>query len=448
MSTAVCTDSSGNVYAVGCFYGSVDFDPGIGEHILTTVGDADAFLCKYDPDGNFLWAVSWGSSDFDNALAVAAFGDSVYVTGMYFGTIDLDPDPDAADIWPCMDIADAYVSKFNSSGAYQWGKAFGGTGVDTGLGIVVGHSEAFVEVAGRFGDTVDFDSSGGVDNHASNGLCDCFLTRLTPSGEYVWTQTWGGTADDLATAVAVDANDNTYVTSSYRSTVDFDPSISVDSRTSAGDSDVFLTRRDSSGVYVWTLAWGGSGSEVGTSLAGGKAFNEVWVTGGFTGTVDFDPTVGVDNRTSNGANDVFLCGFNSAGTRYFTDTWGGPGADYGYGITYRSDDILFVTGEFRDEVDFDPGAGILTRTSNGEVDAFFAALTWNGYLQWAETWGGPGYDRGLSVACLDVSPKAIFVGGLFMGTVDFNPGPGVDLHSAAGTHEDAFVSRFPEDGQW
>jgi hypothetical protein len=65
-----------------------------------------------------------------------------------------------------------------------------------------------------------------------------------------------------------------------------------------------------------------------------------------------------------------------------------------------------------------------------------------------QTWGGSGYDRSHGIACLDAPPKPIFVGGLFVDTVDFNPGPGVDEHTAPGTNEDAFISRFPTDGQW
>jgi hypothetical protein len=447
--TAVCTDSSGNVYAAGSFAGTVDFDPGLEEFWLTAEGAESSFLCKYDPSGNFLWAVCWGSSEINNeAQGVAAYGDNVYVTGYFRGTIDLDPSPDSSSIWTSQGNTDIFASKFSSSGDFQWGVAFGGIGWEVGRGIAVGNAEEFIEVAGRYESTADFDPSGSVDSHTSNGSFDCFLTRLTPSGAYVWTQTWGGTAQDQANAVAIDKINNTYVTGSFQSAVNFDPSSATDEKTSVGGSDVFLTRRDSSGAYSWTLTWGGSGADVGNALAGGKLYGEAWVTGSFSGIADFDPTAGVDNRTSNEYSDIFLCGFNQSGTRYFTATWGGTSYDDGLAVTYRTDDTVYVTGDFRDTVDFDPGPGTQTFTANGVTDAFLSAYTWNGEYQWAQAWGGTGNDIGLGISCLDVLPKPIVVGGLFMNTVDFNPGPGVDEHTASGNHEDAFISRFPSDGQW
>jgi len=446
--TAACTDSSGNVYAAGSFDGSVDFDPGIDEHILTAVGSVDSYLCKYDPNGDFLWALSWGSTSFDNALGLAAYGDSVYVTGFFSGTIDLDPNPDVSDIKPFEGYSDVFVSKFNSSGDYLWGRVWGGSWFDRGLGITVENSESFIEIAGLFQNTVDFDPSGSADEHTSNGLSDCFLTRLTPSGDYSWGQTWGGTGDDMATAVTVDVSDNTYVTGSFNSTVDFNPFVPVDNGTSNGASDVFLTKRTSSGNYDFTLAWGGVATDQGAAVAGGKTYAEVWITGSFMDTVDFDPSVGDDYRTSNGYSDIFLSGFSSTGSRYFTNTWGGTGIDTGNGVAYRTDDTVFVTGKFQYDVDFDTGAGSQTATSKGETDIFLSAFVWNGPFLWAETWGGSYDDSGYSVACLDAAPKPIFVGGEFEGNVDFNPGPGVDKHESPETYSDAFISRFPEDGQW
>jgi hypothetical protein len=167
------------------------------------------------------------------------------------------------------------------------------------------------------------------------------------------------------------------------------------------------------------------------------------------GTVDFDPGAGVDYRTSNGLSDIFLSGFNSSGSRYLTDTWGGSDWDFSYGIAYRNDDKLFVTGEFKDQVDFDPGAGSQMRTTNGGYDVFLSAFAaYPSVLQWVQTWGGSTNDIGQGVACLDTEPKPIYVGGLFTGTVDFNPGPGVDEQTAPGDKYDAFISRFPTDGQW
>src|SRR5690606_10071109 len=85
LGSAVTTDTAGNVYIVGSFTGTVDFDPGPNTALLTSQGNDtafDAFVCKLDPDGNYVWAHSMGGAgkDLANDIAVYASG-SLYIAG-------------------------------------------------------------------------------------------------------------------------------------------------------------------------------------------------------------------------------------------------------------------------------------------------------------------------------------------------------------------------------
>jgi hypothetical protein len=96
------------------------------------------------------------------------------------------------------------------------------------------------------------------------------------------------------------------------------------------------------------------------------------VTGEFEGIVDFDP--GDDKKdeyTSNGFEDVFLSKFDSSGDFKWARTWGGIHSDYGRGVAVDdSSGNVYVTGDFKDTVDFDLGSGMDYRTSNGGSDVF------------------------------------------------------------------------------
>jgi hypothetical protein len=287
-------DGSGNAYVTGAFDGMVDFDPGSGADNHTSNGLNDIFLSKFDSSGNFDWARTWGASDDDQGSAVALdeSGDE-YVTGMFNGTVDFNPgsgvDSHTSNSW-----YDAFLSKFDSSGNFMWALTWGGSGDDSGFDIAVDGS-GDVYVTGWFYDIADFDTGSGIDNHTSNGQGDILLSKFDSSGNFKWAQTWGGIGEDWGNGVAVDGSGDVYVTGGKIGIPPFDP----------GVSNMILKKFDSSGIVKWSHELGEAG---GYGVAGDGSGN-AYVTGCFDGTVDFDPSLGVDNHTSNGNVDVFLIKF-------------------------------------------------------------------------------------------------------------------------------------------
>jgi len=436
----VAVDGSGNVYVTGSFKGTVDFDPGPGVDNHTFNGTYDVFLSKFDPSGNFLWAKTWGGSSYDMGSRVAVDGSgNVYVTGRFKGTVDFDPAAAGEDNHTSNGNYDVFLSRFDSSGGFIWAKTWGGDNQDVGTGVAVDGS-GNVYTTGEFCDTVDFDPGSGFDNHVSNGSEDVFLSKFDASGNFLWAKTWGGSNNDGSSGVALDSSGNVYVTGGFRDTVDFNPAaVGEDNHTSNGNHDVFLSRFDSSGNFIWAKTWGGSNYDVGMEVALDGSGN-VYTTGEFEGTVDFDPAAaGEDNHTSNGLYDVFLSKFDSSGNFLWAKTWGGSNYDVGSGVALDGPGNVYVTGSFRDTVDFDPGPGIDYHISNDLNDIFLSEFDSSGNFIWAKTWGGSNYDGGSGVA-LDSSGN-VYVTGSFQDTVDFDPGPGVDNHISNGDG-DVFLSKF------
>jgi hypothetical protein len=301
-------------------------------------------------------------------------------------------------------------------------------------------------VTGYFSGTADFDPGAGEDSRDSSGSADIFLSGIDSDGNYIWANTWGGIDADQGYGVAVYGTGDVYVTGSFSGTADFDPGTIVDSRDSNGSTDVFLSKFDSSGNYLFADTWGGSAADQGNGVAVDTSGN-VFVTGGFswswTGGVDFDPGAGDDTRTSNGSYDIFLSKFDSAGNYFWADTWGGGGSDTGNGVALDSLGNVFVTGGFSwswfGDVDFDPGTGADNRASEGSYDVYLSKFDSAGSYLWANTWGGNGSDQGYGVA-VDV-PGNTYVTGMYAETVDFDPGSVVDSHTSNGG-SDAFLSKF------
>ena len=107
---------------------------------------------------------------------------------------------------------------------------------------------------------------------------------------------------------------------------------------------------------------------------------------------------------------------------------------------------VYVTGNFHDAVDFDPGVGADEHVSTGVDDVFLSKFDLEGKFQWARTWGGISFDDGYGVVGDNFGN--VYVTGGFRYTVDFDPGPGVDEHTAVNGSHDAFLIKFPPDGNW
>jgi hypothetical protein len=324
-----------------------------------------------------------------------------------------------------------------------WARTWGGTDLDEGFSTAI-DGTGNVYVTGHFWGTVDFDPGAGVDNHTSNGGYDVFLSKLDPNGNFVWARTWGGSDEDHGYSIAIDGSGYAYITGSFGYTVDFDPGPGVDNHTSNGVWDAFLSKFDPNGNFIWARTWGGPSLTVGLSVAI-DGYGDTYTTGWFIGTVDFDPGLGMDTHTSNGSYDVFLSKFDPSGDFVWARTWGGPDDDSGNSVVLDGSDDTYVTGFFEGTADFDPGAGVDNHSSDGDLDAFLSKLDPDGNLVWALTWGGPGYEYGASVAT-DSSGNA-YTTGVFTGTVDFDPGAGVDNHTSDG-NDAAFLSKIDPNGNF
>ncbi|MHA1776872.1 MAG: SBBP repeat-containing protein [Promethearchaeota archaeon] len=441
----IAVDNLGNSYITGYFKGTVDFDPGPGREVYTANGDGDTFLSKFNSNGEFEWTRTWGGSqdyeyenyDSGEGVAVDTLGN-IYVTGYYWGFVDFDPGP-GEDYHGSQDI-DAFLSKFNSAGEFQWARTWGEEDDDYGCRVAT-DDLGNIYVTGSFSGTYEKPRSS-------------FLSKYNSEGESEWIKIWSGKGYSQyceGLAVTTDKVSNIYVTGYFEGTVDFDPSSGIDEHNSNGLYDVFLSKFDSTGHFHWARTWGGEDDydeNVGLGVATDNS-NSIYVTGYFEGNADFDPGSGTEYHTSNGYRDIFLSKFNPGGDFQWARTWGGTEErDLGWAVAIDNSGYIQVTGSFARTVDFDPGAGVEERTAKGiwaRSDIFLSRFNSTGQFQWVQTWGSELSDTGYGVT-IDNS-RNIYVTGEFGDTIDFDPGSGIDGHSSHGG-EDVFLVKLPPEGWW
>lgn len=197
-------------------------------------------------------------------------------------------------------------------------------------------------------------------------------------------------------------------------------------------------------TFQWAKGYGSTSDDQARGVAVNPTTGDVYISGLFQGTVDFDPGAGTTTATSLGSWDSYLLKLDAIGNFQWVRTWGSSTSDYGQAVTVDASGNPIVTGFFYLTVDFDPGPGITTKTSNGSSDAYVLKFDPSGNFVWVATVGGTNIDKGWSITT-DPGGNIIVVGD-FEYTVDFDPGPAVANVTANGTISDAFILKLDANG--
>jgi hypothetical protein len=195
-------------------------------------------------------------------------------------------------------------------------------------------------------------------------------------------------------------------------------------------------------VLNWAHAIGGPSADRTYAVAVDGSGGVITV-GAFSLTVDLDPGPGTFNVTAVSDMDVFIRKVDASGQFLWGGSFGSVSLDEARGVTTDLADNVIVTGFFRGSVDVDLGPGVTTLSTGAATDAFVVKYAATGALLWARQLGGTTADEGHSVA-VDASGNVVFAG-FYSGTVDLDPGAGVQTSTAAGL-QDVFVVKLDPAG--
>lgn len=451
---SIVTDASGNVYTTGSFSGTCDFDPGPGNAILYSLSEeADIFISKFDANGKFLWVKKMGSyykDDLSFGIALDA-KNNVYVTGIFYGTVDFDPGPGVYNLKiEDLQYSDIFILKLTSDGNFVWARQLQGKSEEMVFSIAV-DDLGNVYTAGRFLDTVDFNPGAGVykigHSKAKNGsdYFDGFVLKLNASGNFVWAQRVGGDHQDKCNSIAADKFGYIYMTGEFTNKVDFDPGSGIfELQTSQGGTqDIFILKLDTSGAFVWAKSMMGVNEQIGFDIKLDN-WGNIYTTGSFQSTTDFDPGAGVYELTpsNSGYSHVFMTKLNANGSFVWAKDLGEMdfsllGDNFSPRLhlwEFAIDKFgnIYRIGGFNVPTDFDPGPGTFNLTSSGGYDIFISKLDSAGKFIWAQKMGSKSDDVGNGIA-LDASGN-ILITGWFKDSVDFDLGTGKYNLKSLGDH--------------
>ena len=429
----VAVDANANAYVTGHTF-STNF-PTQNPLQSTNRGNADAFLTRFNLSGTGLvYSTYLGGAlgDFGRGVVVDN-GSQPIVTGRTASTDFNTRNPlQAANAGG----VDAFVSKLNINGnQLVYSTYLGGTSDDLAFGIAIDTTGAVYVT----GDTLstDFNVRAPLQSGNRGGL-DAFVTKINPVGsDLVYSTYLGGSGEDIASAIALDAAGNAYITG-YTSSNDY-ATVGPIQATSRGGLEVFVTKifADASSIAFNTY-FGGNGSDTGNGIAVDTGGN-CYVTGATTST-NF-PTRNPIQGNNRGGLEVFVAKFNALGTNIIYSTYlGGQFGDVGRGIAVDSAGNAWITGgTFSDNF---PVQSAFQPTNRGLGDAFVARLNAAGTgLTYSSFLGGSNTDEAADVA-VDTAGNAYVVGNT--ASTDFNTRNPLQANNRG--QQDVFVTKVTPEG--
>jgi len=412
------------------------------------------FICSFPlqaQDTYFRWAKQFpGGENADAANQIAVDKDgNVYTAGIFAGTVDFDPGPATSNL-VAYGAEDVFISKLDANGNFVWAKQLGNEKFNHTYTLSL-DKDANIYIAGSFNGTFDFDPGPGVFSLTGLSNDDTYVVKLSRDGDFVWVRQFAGDNSSGILGTSIDAVGNIVITGAFNGSVDFDPGPGTYQLTAPGVSTPFFPRTNAfvcklnpAGNFMWAVSMGGTDSDRGFRVSTDAA-GDIYVTGDFRASADFDPGPGTSILTSNGDSDFFIVKLHGDGTLYWAKSVGGTSTDYAYTPKTDAAGNIYVTGFFRGTTDFDPGPGTFMMTATGGDAIFVLKLDASGNLGWAKSISGPSYNNWGYDLELDAAGN-VYVSGFFLGPADFDPGPGVFILAA--TIIDAFLLRLDKDGNF
>ena len=386
-------------------------------------GDPAALLADPQAAAQAIEAPNWikaiGSSGSVQAGRTASdAAGNYYLAGSFQGQVDLSGGTNPGmGLLTATGPADAFVAKFDSQGTLQWASAYSSAGQAFGKDVAVDNA-GNVYVAGSV------DQAGAV--LPNNGA---MVWKLDAAGQTLWTHVADGAAEDVATGIQTDGA-RVYVSGLFSGAVDFDPSAATEVLNAQGDSDAFVWVLNTDGALVWVRSAGSAGVDAANDLALASDGSVVAV-GQYTGTADFDPSAGVDSRTSAGLSDAFVWKLAPDGSHLWVASAGAAGSDIARAVALDAANNIHVAGQFSGTVDFDPSAATADVSSSAFDDGFVWKLDSAGALDWAVALGGASNDSARDIV-VDSQGRVTTTGRYFF-QADFDPSAGAALGDAGAT---------------
>lgn len=412
-------DGRDYVYITGTFEGIGDFDPGPELQLLTSAGKGDIFVCKLDTNGNLIWIKQFGAEGDDRGRAIKLDKHgNIFIIGMFGATVDFDPGSEQYHL-TAKGSEDVFLCKLDPEGNFLWARGFGGSttsvyGYDVGYSLAL-DGEANVYATGHFRGTVDFDPGLGEVYLSSKGSEDIFIIKMSAAGDFRWAKTIGGTKSDFGISIDVGPMGNIYATGHIRDQLRIETEEGW-KNFDVGENALFLAKINDLGKVIWFQCFEGSGTSSGNAVS--IRSNYIYLLCTFEGKLDWESLRGTNQFIESQMHDVLVLKIDLAGKLIWAKLLGGPESQTGADIQVDGKGDIYILGLSYGTADFDPGPGTANLISAGKHDVFLCKIDQNGNYITSKRMGGIGFDAGMALDIDNVGN--LYVTGFYQKTAIFD----------------------------
>ena len=325
-----------------------------------------------------------------------------------------------------------------------WAKSIGGNSADMGNSIAIDNSHN-VLVTGSFQFLVDFDPGSNTSNLIANNGTDIFIQKLDSNGNFLWAKSIGGSDHDAGLSITSDGQDNVLTTGYFQGTADFDPSSSIFNMTSEGLQDIFVQKLDADGNFLWAVSIGDSLWDEGYSITTDGNDN-VYITGYFNASADFDPGASSFILNSDGSNNPYILKLDPNGNLVWAKSLqGGLVMGNGRSLSISLDPFgnVYTAGYFSQGLDFDPGTGSYIVDGGMWSNIYVHKMDSMGEFIWVKDIGSASSEYGYSIV---TDPWGnLFVTGAYQ-TLLYVDLPDTNYYITSVGNNDVFVIKLDSNG--
>ncbi|MFH2141152.1 MAG: SprB repeat-containing protein, partial [Bacteroidota bacterium] len=364
---ALSIDDDGNTYITGSFQSNSYFDSNVilDSKTLVCTDDKDAFLAKYDIDGNLIWTKNIGSgNNIQKGRSIALHSNgNISLLGLFKEEIKLG-DPSSPTITLSANgFTDYWYAKFDNLGNYINSMHFKCSSNLSDINRINVDNSNNIYISGHFTDTIII----GTDTIVSNGQNDVIIIKFDNLGNIIWINNFGSELDDRTYNSTFDDNDNFYLSGYFQDTLFFGAEMLI----SNGGYDIFISKFDKNGNVLWATSSGGSSNDYSSDIFVDN--DDVLLSGSFSGTIQINSDILTSSSTSN--QDAFLgfydgtTGVEKSAIQILSTSY--VAEDRVSDIAVDNFGNIYMAGYFKSDFIY-IGSDIIANTNSGKSDVYIA----------------------------------------------------------------------------
>jgi hypothetical protein len=374
----LAVDSQGNIYLTGNFQYLVDFDPGPETHFISANASRDIFILKLDNEGQFVWVKHFGYVDINEGYCIGVDEEqNVYASGIYRGSIDLDPGPDTL-LYTATNDFDAFILKLNINGDLVWGKGMGwySTSAASSMEIL---PDGTMFLAGSFYDSIHFEISDSTLTLFAPAYTNAnsFIAKANPDGEFIWAKQLGLTSSTVSKDLIIDPEGNVLSTGVFWGIPDFDPGPDSYFMSAESSSGTYVSKLDANGDFIWASRFVGS-QVVNPKGMAVDSEGAVYITGIFGQTADFNPdgsSYFID--AANYSFDAYAAKLNANGDFAWARSLSSPQSAIGEDVAVLPSGKVVLFGKYQGQTNVAPSPETYFLNTNQEFGTNVYLVCWD-----------------------------------------------------------------------